>query len=45
MQGGAINRAVQEILTAKKTIVLIGAGTSVESGISDFRSEQGVWTK
>ncbi len=45
MQGGAINRAVQDILRAKKTIVLTGAGISVESGIPDFRSEQGLWSK
>lgn len=45
MQEGAINRAVQDILTAKKTIVLTGAGISVESGIPDFRSDQGLWSK
>ncbi len=45
MQEGTINRAVQDILTAKKTIVLTGAGISVESGIPDFRSDQGLWSK
>jgi len=45
MQEGAINRAVQDIFKAKKTIVLTGAGISVESGIPDFRSEQGLWSK
>ena len=41
MQGG-INMAAQDLLMAKKTIVLTGAGISVESGIPDFRSEQGL---
>jgi len=35
----------EEILKSKYTIVLTGAGMSTESGISDFRSKEGVWSK
>jgi len=44
MHEGVIDRAVRDILRAKKTIVLTGAGISVESGIPDFRSQQGLWS-
>lgn len=44
-QGVLIKRAAKDILNSKKTIVLTGAGISVESGIPDFRSAQGLWSK
>jgi NAD-dependent deacetylase len=45
VQEEPINRAAHDILHAKKTIALTGAGISVESGIPDFRSEGGLWSK
>ncbi|NWF94429.1 MAG: NAD-dependent deacylase [Syntrophaceae bacterium] len=40
-----IERAAKDILQSKKTIAFTGAGISVESGIPDFRSAQGLWQK
>jgi NAD-dependent deacetylase len=40
-----IQRAAKDILRSKKTIAFTGAGISVESGIPDFRSAQGLWQK
>lgn len=40
-----IKRAAKDILNSQKTIALTGAGISVESGIPDFRSAQGLWSK
>jgi len=40
-----IRRAAKDILHSKKTIAFTGAGISVESGIPDFRSAQGLWQK
>ena len=40
-----IKRAAQDILSSQKTIALTGAGISVESGIPDFRSAGGLWSK
>lgn len=42
---GLIKRAVKDLLDSQKTIALTGAGISVESGIPDFRSAGGLWSK
>ncbi len=38
-------KAADIIIRSKYTIALTGAGISVESGIPDFRSKGGLWTK
>src|SRR4030066_1139896 len=40
-----IQRAAEDILRSPKTIAFTGAGISVESGIPDFRSAEGLWQK
>mgnify|MGYP005850863233 CR=1 FL=1 len=40
-----IRRAAQMILESIQVVALTGAGISVESGIPDFRSPGGLWTK
>ena len=40
-----IRRAAEMILRSKRTLALTGAGISVESGIPDFRSAGGLWSK
>ena len=40
-----IKRAAKDIMGSGKTIALTGAGVSVESGIPDFRSAEGLWSK
>ena len=45
MDDQLIARAAKDILHSKKTIAFTGAGISVESGIPDFRSAQGLWQK
>jgi NAD-dependent deacetylase len=40
-----INQVAQMITAAKKVVVFTGAGVSTESGIPDFRSPGGLWTK
>jgi len=40
-----IDEAVKVLKDAKKVTVLTGAGISVESGIPDFRSANGLWSK
>jgi len=40
-----INKIVKEIINSKKTVVLTGAGISTESGIPDFRSPGGIWSR
>lgn len=40
-----IHLAAQIILESRMTIALTGAGISVESGIPDFRSAGGLWTR
>ena len=40
-----IGRAAEMIAQAKRIVVFTGAGVSTESGIPDFRSPGGLWTK
>ena len=39
------NEIIKLVTTSKKTVVLTGAGISTESGLPDFRSKDGFWTK
>jgi NAD-dependent deacetylase len=40
-----VNQAADDLAASRKTIALTGAGISVESGIPDFRSAQGLWSR
>lgn len=40
-----IKQAARAICDAELTLALTGAGISVESGIPDFRSEEGLWSR
>jgi NAD-dependent deacetylase len=40
-----INKVARMIADAKRVVVFTGAGISTESGIPDFRSPGGLWTK
>jgi len=40
-----IKKVAKILLNSKNTIVLTGAGISTESGIPDFRGEDGIWEK
>ena len=40
-----INQVVEMIADANKLVVFTGAGVSTESGIPDFRSPGGLWTR
>lgn len=40
-----IQRAAEDLFNARKAIAFTGAGISVESGIPDFRSSTGLWSK
>ncbi len=42
---GNIEEARRWVDSAKRVVVLTGAGISTDSGIPDFRGPQGVWTK
>ena len=39
------SRAAELILNARKTVAFTGAGISTESGIPDFRSPGGIWSR
>ncbi len=45
MSDEAFNQAAQMIMSSKSTVVLTGAGVSTKSGIPDFRSPDGLWSK
>ena len=45
MNRDAAERVAQWLATAEKPVVFTGAGMSTESGIPDFRSPGGIWTK
>lgn len=40
-----IDKVADLIVQSKKVVVFTGAGVSTESGISDFRSPGGIWTR
>jgi NAD-dependent deacetylase len=40
-----IRKSAKILLNSKNTVVLTGAGISTESGIPDFRGEDGIWEK
>jgi len=40
-----VEQAADVIINSKLTLALTGAGISVESGIPDFRSAEGLWSK
>jgi NAD-dependent deacetylase len=41
----SFEKAAEVIVSSKLTLALTGAGVSVESGIPDFRSAEGLWSK
>ncbi len=42
---GKIEKVAQFIAEANKIVVFTGAGVSTESGLSDFRSPDGIWSR
>lgn len=40
-----VDEVAKKILQKKEIVVLTGAGISTESGIPDFRSEDGIWSR
>ena len=44
-QQDSIQLIAQWLAESKKSVVFTGAGISTESGIPDFRSPGGIWTK
>ena len=45
MRSEDIERAAENLLKARKSVAFTGAGISVESGIPDFRSAAGLWSR
>ncbi len=45
MERSLIQKAAEIIHAARKIVVFTGAGISTESGIPDFRSPGGVWSR
>ncbi|MCX7635761.1 MAG: NAD-dependent deacylase [Syntrophales bacterium] len=45
MHNDKINKVARLILDSEKVVVFTGAGVSTESGIPDFRSPGGIWSK
>ena len=39
------NEIIKLVKASNRTVVLTGAGISTESGLPDFRSDNGFWTK
>ena len=39
------NKIIKLVKGSKRTVILTGAGISTESGLPDFRSDNGFWTK
>src|ERR1043166_627500 len=42
---GAVTRLAEMLRACERAVVFTGAGISTESGIPDFRSPGGIWTK
>ncbi len=40
-----LKKATEIVKNSKKIVVFTGAGASTESGIADFRSEEGLWSR
>ncbi|MCR4419703.1 MAG: Sir2 family NAD-dependent protein deacetylase [Clostridia bacterium] len=45
MNAAAMEKAVQLVRQARRIVVFTGAGVSTESGIPDFRSPGGIWSR